>query len=49
MTAIVILILLLAIALAAPIFGGDAGSARDWMPAKADRRLWDNTYLPGSR
>jgi len=46
MTAILILVLLLAIALAAPLFGGDTRSDNVWMPANADRRLWDNIYLP---
>jgi hypothetical protein len=46
MTAIVILVLLLAIALAAPLFGSDSRSSKHFMPANADRRLWDNTFLP---
>ena len=49
MTAIVILVLLLAIALAAPVFGSDTRSSNVWMPANADRRLWDNTFGRGSR
>jgi len=48
MTAILILVLLLGVALAAPLFDGDGRSDNVWMPSNADRRLWDNTYLPGS-
>jgi len=49
MTAILILVLLLAIALAAPLFGSDTRSSNAWMPANADRRPWDNTFRPSSR
>ena len=49
MTAILILVLILAIALAAPLLGADTRSGTDWMPANADRRPWDHTFLPSSR